>query len=203
VAQAEATRNGCDQVVWLDAAEHSWVEEMGGMNLFFVYGSGPEARIMTPTLTGTLLQGITRDSLLKLGPDLGIPAAEGRISVRQWQDGCASGEVTEVFACGTAAVITPVGQVKAAGREWQIGDGKPGPVTMRLREELLDIQYGRRADPYGWIHQLGSREPRRPARWPPRPPPGPGSGRPPGRACWPGRTRTARPAAPRPAGWAR
>jgi branched-chain amino acid aminotransferase len=155
VAQAEATRNGCDQVVWLDAAEHRWVEEMGGMNLFFVYGSGPEARIMTPALTGTLLQGITRDSLLKLGPDLGIPAAEGRMSVSQWQDGCASGELTEVFACGTAAVITPVGQVKAAGREWQIGDGTPGPVTMRLREELLDIQYGRRTDPYGWIHSLG------------------------------------------------
>jgi branched-chain amino acid aminotransferase len=152
--QLEALRNDCDQVVWLDAAEHRWVEEMGGMNLFFVHGSGAEAAITTPAPTGTLLRGITRDSLLKLGPDLGIPAEEAPISVDQWRTGCASGEITEVFACGTAAVITPVGVVKGAGPEWVIGDGKPGPVTMRLREELLDIQYGRQPDPYGWIHQL-------------------------------------------------
>jgi branched-chain amino acid aminotransferase len=152
--QLAALRNDCDQVVWLDAAEHRWVEEMGGMNLFFVHGSGAEARITTPAPTGTLLRGITRDSLLKLGPDLGIPAEEAPISVDQWRTGCASGAITEVFACGTAAVITPVGVVKAAGQEWVIGDGKPGPVTMRLRDELLDIQYGRQPDPYGWIHQL-------------------------------------------------
>jgi branched-chain amino acid aminotransferase len=152
--QHEAVSNGCDQVVWLDAAEHRWVEEMGGMNLFFVYGSGAEARIMTPAPTGTLLRGITRDSLLKLGPDLGIPAEEGRISVEQWRSGCTSGDITEVFACGTAAVITPVGVAKSAGQEWVIGDGKPGPVTMRLRDELLDIQYGRQPDPYAWIHPL-------------------------------------------------
>ncbi len=152
--QIEAVGNGCDQVVWLDAAEHRWVEEMGGMNLFFVHGSGAEARIMTPAPTGTLLRGITRDSLLKLGPDLGIPAEEGAMSVEQWRSGCASGDITEVFACGTAAVITPVGTVKDAGQEWVIGDGKPGPVTMRLRDELMDIQYGRQADPYGWIHHI-------------------------------------------------
>src|SRR6266581_3472921 len=143
VAQQQAVDRGCDQVVWLDAAEHRWVEEMGGMNLFFVRGSGAEARIMTPAPTGTLLRGITRDSLLKLGPDLGIPAEEGAMSVEQWRSGCASGDITEVFACGTAAVITPVGTVKGAGQEWVIGDGKPGPVTMRLRDELMDIQYGR------------------------------------------------------------
>ncbi|HEU5418183.1 MAG TPA: branched-chain amino acid aminotransferase [Streptosporangiaceae bacterium] len=152
--QLQALEHECDQVVWLDAAERKWVEEMGGMNLFFVYGSGSDARMMTPAPTGSLLHGITRDSLLKLGPDLGIPAHEGRISVDQWQQGCASGEITEVFACGTAAVITPVGEVRAAGREWMIGDGKPGPVSMRLREELLGIQRGTRPDPYGWIHQL-------------------------------------------------
>src|SRR5205823_14459612 len=98
VAQAQATARGCDQVVWLDAAEHRWVEEMGGMNLYFVYGSGPTARIVTPALTGTLLPGITRDSLLKLAPTLGVPATEGRISVPDWRRGCASGEITEVFA---------------------------------------------------------------------------------------------------------
>jgi branched-chain amino acid aminotransferase len=151
--QEEAVRNDCDQVVWLDSAEHRWVEEMGGMNLFFVYGSGPQARIVTPALTGTLLPGVTRDSLLQLGPDLGIPTDEGRISVDEWQEGCASGEITEVFACGTAAVITPVGAVKSYAGNWVIGDGTPGPVTMRLREELVDIQYGRRPDPYGWMHK--------------------------------------------------
>src|SRR5450755_1300097 len=154
LAQREAVENGCDQVVWLDSAEHRWVEEMGGMNLFFVYGTGADARIMTPSTTGSLLHGITRDSLLKLGPDLGIPAFEDRISVEQWQADCASGEITEVFACGTAAVITPVGAVRGAGREWVIGDGSPGPVATRLREELVGIQRGSRPDPYGWIHQL-------------------------------------------------
>jgi branched-chain amino acid aminotransferase len=155
VGQLEALEHGCDQVVWLDAAEHRWVEEMGGMNLFFVYGSGPEARIMTPALGGALLAGITRDSLLKLGPDLGIPAEEGMISVDQWREGCASGELTEAFACGTAAVVTPVGQVRSASACWGVGNGQPGPVTLRLRDELLGIQFGLRGDPYGWVHKIG------------------------------------------------
>jgi branched-chain amino acid aminotransferase len=152
--QIQALEHGCDQVVWLDAAERRWIEEMGGMNLFFVYGSGSDARMMTPAPTGSLLHGITRDSLLKLGPDLGIPAHEGKISVEDWRSGCASGEITEVFACGTAAVITPVGAVRSASGDWLIGDGTPGPVTMRLREELVGIQTGSRPDPYGWIHPL-------------------------------------------------
>jgi len=152
--QLQAVAHGCDQVVWLDALDHRLVEEMGGMNLFFVYGSGPHARLVTPALTGTLLPGVTRDTLLKLGPDLGIPAEEASVSVAQWQEGCASGELTEVFACGTAAVITPVGRVKGPASEWNVGDGTPGPVTMRLREELLGIQYGHRPDPYGWVHKL-------------------------------------------------
>jgi branched-chain amino acid aminotransferase len=152
--QLQALDHGCDQVVWLDAAEHRWVEEMGGMNLFFVYGSGADARIMTPALTGTLLPGITRDALLTLAPELGIPAAEGKISTGEWRAGCESGEITEVFACGTAAVITPVGTIEGASGGWTVGDGTPGPVTMRLREELLGIQFGQLADPHGWIHKI-------------------------------------------------
>ncbi len=152
--QQQAVDNGCDQVVWLDAVERRWVEEMGGMNLFFVYGSGPSARIMTPALTGTMLPGITRDSLLTLAPDLGIKAEEGKISVDEWRDGCTAGDITEVFACGTAAVITPVGKVSSQSGEWLIGDGNPGPVSMRLREELLGLQYGDRPDPHGWIHKI-------------------------------------------------
>ena len=153
-AQQQAVDRGCDQVVWLDAAEHRWVEEMGGMNLFFVSGSDVGDSIMTPALTGTLLPGITRDSLLKLAPELGIKAAEDRISTQDWQARCASGDLTEVFACGTAAVLTPVGRVKSKSAEWLIGDGTPGPVTMRLREELIGIQYGHRADPFGWVHKV-------------------------------------------------
>ena len=152
VAQQQAVEQGCDQVVWLDAAEHRWVEEMGGMNLFFVYGAEPY--ITTPPLTGTLLPGITRDSLLRLAPELGIKTVEDRISIDAWQAQCASGELTEVFACGTAAVITPVGRVKGASAQWTVADGQPGPVTMRLREELVAIQYGHGPDPFGWAHKV-------------------------------------------------
>jgi branched-chain amino acid aminotransferase len=152
--QQQALDHGCDQVVWLDAAERRWVEEMGGMNLFFVHGSGADARIVTPATTGSLLHGMTRDSLLKLGPDLGIPAVEDRVSVQDWQRGCASGEITEAFACGTAAVITPIGAVRGTGAEWTIGDGRAGPVTSRLRDELVAIQNGSSPDRYGWMHPL-------------------------------------------------
>ena len=141
-------------MVWLDAVERRWVEEMGGMNLFFVYGSGPDARIMTPALTGTLLPGRHPGLAADSRPRPGLPIEEGKISADQWRAGCASGELTEVFACGTAAVITPVGKVKGAGGEWVIGDGTPGPVTLRLREELVGIQYGHRPDPHGWVHKI-------------------------------------------------
>jgi branched-chain amino acid aminotransferase len=155
VAQAEAAENGCDQVVWLDAIERKYVEEMGGMNLFFVYGSGENARIATPKLTGTLLPGVTRDSLLTLAGDLGITASEETISVTQWREDCATGEITEVFACGTAAVITPVGRVdsKKSG-SWTITDGKPGEITMKLRQALVDIQTGEAPDVHNWMHRV-------------------------------------------------
>jgi branched-chain amino acid aminotransferase len=153
VASRQATEQGCGQVVWLDAAEHAWVEEMGGMNLFFVYG-GARPRIVTPSLTGALLPGVTRDSLLTLAPSLGMDVEEGRISTRQWREECESGAITEVFACGTAAVISPVGAVRSRSADWQVGDGRPGPVMRRLREELLAIQYGRGPDPFGWVHKV-------------------------------------------------
>lgn len=152
--QSEALEHGCDQVVWLDGVEHRWVEEMGGMNLFFVHGSGPDARITTPPLTGSLLPGITRDSLLALAPELGYKAAEEPISVDQWRDGVADGSITEVFACGTAAVITPVGSALSHTGGWTIGDGEPGPVTMRLRDQLLAVQYGATTESHSWIHRV-------------------------------------------------
>jgi len=155
IAQAEAAREGCDQVVWLDAIERKYVEEMGGMNLFFVYGSGENARIATPKLTGTLLPGVTRDSLLTLAGDLGIPASEETISVEQWREDCASGEITEVFACGTAAVITPVGRVDSKNSgSWTIADGQSGDITMKLRQALVDIQTGAAPDVHNWMHRV-------------------------------------------------
>ncbi len=151
VAQAQAAEHGCDQVVWLDAIERRWIEEMGGMNLYFVFGN----RIITPELTGSLLPGITRDSLLSIAADLGYEVAEGRISVGDWKAAAEDGALTEVFACGTAAVITPVGSVKSTRASWTIADGEPGEVTMKLRKALLDIQTGAGADTHGWMHPLG------------------------------------------------
>ena len=129
IAQAQAAAEGCDQVVWLDAAEHRWVEEMGGMNLYFVFGSGDSARLVTPELTGALLPGVTRSSILQVAEDLGIDAEEERISIDDWREGNADGSITEVFACGTAAVVTPVGKVRWSLGEWTVGDGSPGPIT--------------------------------------------------------------------------
>lgn len=153
LADAQAAEKGCDQVVWLDSQEHRWVEEMGGMNLFFVYGKGSQARLMTPALTGTLLPGITRDSLLKLGRDMGFAVEEGRISVDEWRAGCEDGTLTEVFACGTAAVITPVGAARSTHGSWLIGDGGAGEVSMHLRKALVDIQRGAAPDPHHWLYQ--------------------------------------------------
>ncbi|QLH24330.1 branched-chain amino acid aminotransferase [Streptomyces sp. Rer75] len=151
VAQAQAAEQGCDQVVWLDAIERRWIEEMGGMNLYFVYGN----RIVTPELSGALLPGITRASLLRIAADLGYEVAEGRISVDDWRAGNEDGSLTEVFACGTAAVITPVGSVKSARASWTVADGQPGEVTTKLRKALLDIQTGAAPDPHGWLHRVG------------------------------------------------
>lgn len=154
IAQAEAAERGCDQVVWLDAVERRWIEEMGGMNLFFVYGSGTNARLVTPELTGSLLPGITRESLLTVAADLGYDVGEGKISREEWHDGCLAGDISEVFACGTAAVITPVGSVRSRTHTWQVGDGTPGPIAMQLREALLNIQTGRAVDHHGWVHRI-------------------------------------------------
>ena len=154
VAQAQAAEQGCDQVVWLDAGRRHWVEEMGGMNLFFVFGSGADAEVVTPELSGSLLPGVTRSSLLQMARDLGLKATERKISTQEWADGVASGELTEVFACGTAAVITPVGLVKHAGGQFSIGDGGSGPLTLQLREHLSRLQRGQRPDPYGWLTRL-------------------------------------------------
>jgi branched-chain amino acid aminotransferase len=151
VAQAQAADEGCDQVVWLDAVEHRYVEEMGGMNLYFVLSDG---RLLTPALTGTLLPGVTRDSILTIGRDLGLDVVEGRISTDEWEAGCADGSIAEVFACGTAAVVTPVGEVRHARGSFSVADAQPGAVTMKVREALLGIQHGTAPDPHGWMRRI-------------------------------------------------
>jgi branched-chain amino acid aminotransferase len=156
IAQAQAKEQGCEQVVYLDAVERRWVEEMGGMNMYFVYRNADGTRrIVTPELSGSLLPGITRRSLLQIAADLGYEVAEGRISIEEWRAATDDGSLAEIFACGTAAVITPVGAVKSAGGNWTVGDGEPGEVTMRLRKALLDIQTGVAEDTHGWMHRLG------------------------------------------------
>jgi len=154
-AQVQAAANGCDQVAFLDALERKWVEELGGMNLFFVFGDGT---IVTPELTGTILQGVTRSSILALAGDLGLTVKERRVSIDEWRDGAASGEITEVFACGTAAVVTPVGRLAWHGGEVVVGDpgvnDGVGSVTASIRQLLLDVQYGRVADTRGWLTRL-------------------------------------------------
>ena len=150
-AQAEASREGCDQVVFLDAVERRWVEELGGMNVFFVFDDGS---LQTPPLTGTILPGITRESLIVLARDLGFTVREEPYAIDQWQADAASGRLREAFACGTAAVVTPIGKVKGRRHDMTIGDGGAGPVTGRLKAALLDIQQGRAPDPHGWMDRL-------------------------------------------------
>jgi branched-chain amino acid aminotransferase len=151
-AQLEAGSHGCDQVCFLDAVERMWVEELGGMNLYFVHADG---RLVTPELTGTILEGVTRSSILTLAKEQGLDVEERRVNIDEWRTGVASGEITEVFACGTAAVITPVGRLV-----WDGGSvdsptaGGTGEVTGRLRQALVDIQYGRTPDTHGWLRRL-------------------------------------------------
>jgi branched-chain amino acid aminotransferase len=150
-AQAEATARGCDQVVFLDAVQRRYVDELGGMNIFYVYDDGT---LVTPELTGTILPGITRDSVITLARDQGRAVVERPVSFEQWRTEAASGRIREVFACGTAAVLTPIGQVRWSGGEFTVADGAPGEVTMALRGQLVDIQRGRVPDPFGWVHRV-------------------------------------------------
>ncbi len=150
IAQAEAGGKGCEQVVFLDAAEHRWVEELGGMNIFFVMEDGT---LVTPPL-GTILPGITRSSLIMLARDAGMTVEEQAYSFDQWQEDAARGRLKEAFACGTAAVVAPIGHVRHAGGEFSIASGEAGPVTQKLRETLVGIQRGSLADAYGWLHVI-------------------------------------------------
>jgi branched-chain amino acid aminotransferase len=150
-AQAEAIKEGCDQVVFLDAAERRWVEELGGMNVFLVFDDGS---MLTPPLGGTILPGVTRASILTLVRAEGRTVREERYAYDSWRADAASGRLREAFACGTAAVITPIGEIKSADGGFVIGDGAGGEVAEGLRAKLVGIQRGAIADEYGWVRRV-------------------------------------------------
>jgi branched-chain amino acid aminotransferase len=150
VAQAEAQEHGCAQVLFLDSSEGRYIEELGGMNVVLVYKDGT---LVTPE-SDSILEGITRDSILRLAEDRGHKVERRQVSIDEWKDGAASGDITEVFACGTAAVVTPIAQLKAADFTIGSADAAPGELTMSLRKELTDIQYGRSEDRHGWMTRL-------------------------------------------------
>ncbi|MBV7266681.1 branched-chain amino acid aminotransferase [Erythrobacter ani] len=151
VPQAEAISKGCDQVVFLDAIENKWVEELGGMNLFFVRADGS---VITPPLTGTILPGITRDSLIAMLREEGLEVREEQYSITQWREEAESGELLETLACGTAAVVTPVGTVASPSGEFTIGTGGIGQMAAKMREKLVGVQHGKVDDKHGWVMRI-------------------------------------------------
>ncbi|SDM15989.1 branched-chain amino acid aminotransferase [Methylobacterium phyllostachyos] len=150
-AQSEATAQGCEQVVFLDAVERRYIEELGGMNVFFVFEDGT---LVTPPLSDSILHGITRDSVLTLAKEAGLTVKEEPYAIDAWRADVREGRLTEAFACGTAAVITPIGTVKGREESFTIGNGKAGPVAQKLRNLLVDIQRGNTNDAHGWFQKV-------------------------------------------------
>lgn len=148
--QSEASAHGCDQVLFADAQELRYVEELGGMNVYLV----KDGQLHTPTLTGSILEGVTRDSVLALAADMGLEPVERRIEVAELLDGVADGSIDEVFACGTAAAITPIGVLKTPDRTVELAGADQLRFTTELRQRLLDIQYGRAEDTHGWTRRV-------------------------------------------------
>lgn len=151
LAKNVAAEQGADEVMFLDSETHSSIDELSGMNVFAITADG---RILTPSLTGSILEGVTRQSILQLAADRGLEPVEQRLVLSDVLEQITSGEITELFACGTAAVINPIGALRAHGGSWTVGDGGSGEITLALREELTGIQYGRVADRHGWLTRL-------------------------------------------------
>ncbi|MGC3992526.1 MAG: branched-chain amino acid aminotransferase [Propionicimonas sp.] len=149
IAQYEGYDHGCSQVLFIEAAEKDRVEELGGMNVFLVTDDG---RLVTPALTGTILDGITRNSILAVAADLGLKPEERRVTPDELFEGIADGSTVEAFSCGTAAVVTPIGAFKSVDGEWRLPGGSER--TLAIRNAILDIQYGRTEDRYGWLRQV-------------------------------------------------
>ena len=149
-ASETANANGYGQVLWLDALEHKYVQEVGSMNIFFVIGD----ELITPALDGSILPGITRDSVMRYSKKLSITTAERKISIDEVIEASENGRLQEIFGTGTAAIISPVGELRYKDSVIHIGKGEVGPLTGRLYDDLQGIQYGRIDDPYGWIEPV-------------------------------------------------
>ncbi len=150
LAGTKAAEVGHSQVLWMDALEHKYLEEVGTMNIFVNF----DDELVTPPLTGSILSGITRDSVLTLTKDMGLNVRERQISIDEVIEGIASGKVTEMFGCGTAAIIAPVGSLWYTDNSYTVSDGNTGELTQHLFDELTGIQSGEREDPYGWIVEV-------------------------------------------------
>lgn len=145
-----AKAKGFTQVLWLDGVEHKYVEEVGTMNVFFVI----DDELVTSPLTGSILPGITRDSVIHIAKDWKIKVVERRISIEEVIETAQNGRLKEAFGTGTAAVISPIGQITYKGETYVIAGGKMGELSKRLYEEIVAIQYGYKSDPYGWIEKV-------------------------------------------------
>ncbi|MBE5788143.1 MAG: branched-chain amino acid aminotransferase [Clostridiales bacterium] len=145
-----AEKKGFSQVLWLDGVEQRYVEEVGSMNMMFAYGQ----KIVTPRLNGSILPGITRDSVLTLARQLGYETEEGRLDVHEIFADAKAGRLTEAFGTGTAAVISPVGTLALKDEKVVLGDGGIGPIAQKLYDTLTGIQYGRLPDQNNWILPL-------------------------------------------------
>jgi branched-chain amino acid aminotransferase len=150
LASRAATQKGYSQVLWLDAAEHRFVEEVGAMNIFFVL----DGKLVTPALDGTILHGITRKSVLELAPGLGIKAEERKIAIQEVIDGIQSGKLSEIFGAGTAAVISPVGKIGYQGRDYIVNQERTGPWAKKFFDTLIGLQYGEIPDKFGWVYKV-------------------------------------------------
>jgi branched-chain amino acid aminotransferase len=151
LAAEEAKKKGFSQVLWLDGCEKMWVEEVGTMNMFFVIGEN----VLTAPLTGSILEGITRDSVIKILRSWDIPVKEELVSIDTVVSAASDGLLKEAFGAGTAAVISPVGQITFRDKDYVIAGGKMGELSQRLYDEIVGIQYAERPDPFGWIEKIG------------------------------------------------
>ncbi len=142
----EAKERGYTQVLWLDAVERKYVEEVGTSNIFFVI----DDELVTPSLSGSILSGVTRDSVMHVARSWDIEVTERRVSMEEVAEGCRSGRITEAFATGTAAVVSPIGEIGYMGEDIPVGEGETGPLARRLYDEIVGIQYGYKDDPFGW-----------------------------------------------------
>ncbi len=152
LAAERAHSEGFTQVLWLNAVDRQSIEEVGTMNIFFRI----DDEIITPAMGGTVLPGVTRDSVIRLAADLGHKVTEGNITIDRLVEAAQNGSLQEIFGTGTAAVISPVSSFRYQGKDYTVGDGKTGPTAAKLFDEITAMQTGKKPDPYGWVVNIGA-----------------------------------------------